>query len=69
MPKGLQIALTGAVGQVHKFMDDGSIVIGSGSLDQGVSAKSAIFFESARTGSIQAYGVLTASVGVSACNI
>jgi len=66
MPKGLQVALTGAVGQVHKFLDDGSILIGSGSSAQGVTNKSATFFETARTGSATFYGKISASAEISA---
>tara|TARA_Y100000593_G_scaffold4019_1_gene7942 strand:- start:82670 stop:86836 length:4167 start_codon:yes stop_codon:yes gene_type:complete len=71
MPKGLQVAIsgayamTGAYAQVHKFMDDGSAVFGSGSAAQGVTNKNVTFFETAMEGKVTAYGQVTASVGVS----
>ena len=72
MPKGLQVAIsgayamTGAAAQVHKFMDDGSAVFGSGSAAQGVVNKNVTFFETAMEGTTTVYGEVTASVGVSA---
>ena len=66
MPRGLQVAITSSAGQVHKFLDDGSIVIGSGSASQGITNKSATFFEQTRAGSVDVYGDLSASVNISA---
>jgi hypothetical protein len=71
MPKGLQVQTTGSGivggGQVHKFLDDGSIVLGSGSLAAGVDNKSVSIFDSTNSGGqVNVYGHLTASVAVSA---
>ena len=71
MPKGLQVQTTGSGiaggGQVHKFLDDGSVVLGSGSLAAGVDNKSVTFFDSANSGGqVNIHGHLTASVAVSA---
>ena len=71
MPKGLQVQTTGSGivggGQVHKFLDDGSVVLGSGSLAAGVDNKSVTFFDSTNSGGqVNVHGHLTASVAVSA---
>ena len=71
MPKGLQVHSTGSGiaggGQIHKFLDDGSVVIGSGSAAAGVDNKAVVFFDSANgAGDVTIHGALSASVNISA---
>ena len=71
MPKGLQVHTTGSsvagAGQVHKFLNDGSAVFGSGSAAAGIDNKSITMFDATNgAGSVSVYGNLSASVHISA---
>ena len=71
MPKGLMVHTTGSsvagAGKVHKFLDDGSAVFGSGSAGAGVDNKSITMFDATNgAGSVTVYGNLSASVNISA---
>ena len=71
MPKGLMVHTTGSsgagVGKVHKLLDDGSAVFGSGSAEAGVDNRSIVFFDNnAVSGSVIVYGQMSASVNISA---
>ena len=71
MPKGLQVHTTGSsvagAGQVHKFLNDGSAVFGSGSAAAGIDNKSITMFDATNgAGSVSVYGNLSASVNISA---
>ena len=71
MPKGLMVHTTGSsvagAGQVHKFLNDGSAVFGSGSAAAGIDNKSITMFDATNgAGSVTVYGNLSASVNLSA---
>lgn len=65
MPKGLQVIISGSAaagaGQVHKFLDDGSVILGSGSAARGQDNLNVNVFTAANTGTMHVSGTVSAS--------